>query len=106
MLFLIVFQNKMPSYKVTYFAIKGLGEPIRFILSQAGVDFVDDRVETSDWPKIKPSKSCRNYNFILHCIFKIHVELLPLVVKKLNNYNIDLDSSYALRPDARFGGRR
>ncbi|NP_001165924.1 glutathione S-transferase S8 isoform X1 [Nasonia vitripennis] len=45
----------MPSYKVTYFNIKGLGEPIRFILSQAGVDFVDDRVESADWPKIKPT---------------------------------------------------
>ncbi|XP_046745590.1 glutathione S-transferase-like [Diprion similis] len=45
----------MPTYKVTYFPIKGLAESIRFILSYGGVDFVDDRFNREDWPKLKPS---------------------------------------------------
>ncbi|XP_015519130.1 glutathione S-transferase-like [Neodiprion pinetum] len=45
----------MPTYKLTYFPIKGLAEPIRFILSYGGVDFVDDRFDREDWPKLKPS---------------------------------------------------
>lgn len=45
----------MPSYKLTYFPVKALGEPIRFLLSYAGIDFIDDRFDQADWPKIKPS---------------------------------------------------
>ncbi|KAJ8664901.1 hypothetical protein QAD02_006563 [Eretmocerus hayati] len=45
----------MPSYKLTYFPVKALGEPIRFLLSYANIDFVDDRFDKEDWPKIKPS---------------------------------------------------
>nr|XP_012217369.1 PREDICTED: uncharacterized protein LOC105669156 [Linepithema humile] len=45
----------MPTYKLTYFPVKALGEPIRFILSYAGVEFVDDRFNQEDWPKIKPT---------------------------------------------------
>ncbi|XP_014210579.1 glutathione S-transferase [Copidosoma floridanum] len=45
----------MTSYKVSYFDITALGEPIRFLLSYGGVDFVDDRVKMDEWPKIKPT---------------------------------------------------
>ncbi|XP_015519132.2 glutathione S-transferase-like isoform X1 [Neodiprion virginianus] len=45
----------MPTYKLTYFPTKGVAEPIRFILSYGGVDFVDDRFNREDWPKLKPS---------------------------------------------------
>ncbi|OAD57199.1 Glutathione S-transferase [Eufriesea mexicana] len=45
----------MPSYKLTYFPVKGLGEPIRFLFSYAGIPFEDDRFTTEDWPKIKPT---------------------------------------------------
>ncbi|XP_011303377.1 glutathione S-transferase [Fopius arisanus] len=47
----------MPQYRLTYFNVMGLGEPIRFLLSYGGHDFedirVDDRVNV--WPKMKPS---------------------------------------------------
>ncbi|KAG5668484.1 hypothetical protein PVAND_016423 [Polypedilum vanderplanki] len=45
----------MPSYKVSYFTFKGLGEPVRFMLAYANVDFIDNRVEWEDWPKLKPT---------------------------------------------------
>lgn len=46
----------MSSYKVTYFNITGLGEPIRFLLSYLNVDFEDVRIELEQWPALKPSK--------------------------------------------------
>ncbi|XP_044598877.1 glutathione S-transferase-like [Cotesia glomerata] len=45
----------MSSYKLTYFPLKALAEPIRFILSYGGVEFEDDRFDRNDWPKIKPT---------------------------------------------------
>lgn len=45
----------MPSYKLTYFPVKALGEPIRFLFSYGGTEFIDDRFDREDWPKIKPS---------------------------------------------------
>ncbi|XP_043273317.1 uncharacterized protein [Venturia canescens] len=44
----------MPSYKLTYFPVKALAEPIRFIFAHAGVEYEDDRFDRNDWPKLKP----------------------------------------------------
>lgn len=48
----------MAEYKLVYFNVMGLGEPIRFILSYAGVEFEDVRVFslTDEWLKMKSSK--------------------------------------------------
>ena len=43
----------MPDYKLTYFNVKGVSEPIRYLFAFAGVDFEDDRIEKENWPKIK-----------------------------------------------------
>ncbi|XP_066602106.1 glutathione S-transferase-like [Prorops nasuta] len=43
-----------PKYKITYFPVKALAEPIRFIFSYAGVEFEDDRFDRENWPKLKP----------------------------------------------------
>lgn len=43
----------MPKYKVTYFSIKGLGEPVRLMLSYAGEEFEDVRLNMEDWPNQK-----------------------------------------------------
>ncbi|XP_078037760.1 uncharacterized protein LOC144470457 [Augochlora pura] len=48
-----IFKDTMPSYKLTYFNITGLGEPIRFLLHQSGIPFEDKRIEFEDWPEIK-----------------------------------------------------
>lgn len=48
--------NKMaPTYKLTYFPIEALGEPIRWLLSYGNLEFEDIRINREDWPKIKPS---------------------------------------------------
>ncbi|KRT81981.1 Glutathione S-transferase [Oryctes borbonicus] len=43
------------SVKLTYFDIRGLGEPIRYLLKYSGINFEDDRISFDDWPKLKPS---------------------------------------------------
>ncbi|KRZ78035.1 putative splicing factor, arginine/serine-rich 7 [Trichinella papuae] len=43
-----------PKYKLTYFAIRGLAEPIRLLLHDQKVNFDDERIDKKDWPEIKP----------------------------------------------------
>lgn len=45
-----------PNYKLSYFPVRGLGEPIRFVLTYLGEEFEDYRFNSEDWPEIKPSK--------------------------------------------------
>lgn len=45
-----------PTFKLRYFNIKGLAEPIRFVLAYAGQEYEDIRVSHDDWPNIKPSE--------------------------------------------------
>ncbi|GJQ68763.1 putative glutathione S-transferase, C-terminal domain [Trypoxylus dichotomus] len=44
-----------PSTKITYFDIKGLGEPIRLLLKYGQIEFEDIRISREDWPQIKPT---------------------------------------------------
>ncbi|XP_049803743.1 glutathione S-transferase-like [Schistocerca nitens] len=44
-----------PKCKLTYFALMGLGEPIRFLLSYGKMDFEDIRYEFEQWPPVKTS---------------------------------------------------
>ncbi|ODM90478.1 Glutathione S-transferase [Orchesella cincta] len=41
------------NYKLTYFNVKAVGEPIRLIFAYAGVKYEDNRVEHADWPEMK-----------------------------------------------------
>ncbi|XP_023857008.1 hematopoietic prostaglandin D synthase isoform X2 [Salvelinus sp. IW2-2015] len=43
----------MPSYKLTYFNMRGRAELPRYIFAYAGIAFEDRRVEWRDWPSIK-----------------------------------------------------
>ncbi|CEF67662.1 Protein dispatched [Strongyloides ratti] len=42
-------------YKLTYFGVRGYGEPARLMFRHAGVDFDDNVIDHSVWPKIKPT---------------------------------------------------
>uniref|UniRef100_A0A6M2DQM2 glutathione transferase n=1 Tax=Xenopsylla cheopis TaxID=163159 RepID=A0A6M2DQM2_XENCH len=44
----------MPTYKLTYFDVKGIGEPLRLLLSYGGVSFEDVRITFEQWPSVKP----------------------------------------------------
>ena len=46
----------MPAYKLYYFDLKALAEPIRFLLAYGKVDYEDVRVPRDDWPKFKSSE--------------------------------------------------
>lgn len=44
----------MCEYKLHYFNYRGAGEPIRFLLNFANVDFEDIRfLEDVEWPQLK-----------------------------------------------------
>ncbi|CAD5209092.1 unnamed protein product [Bursaphelenchus okinawaensis] len=47
----------MPHYKLTYFGIRGLAEPIRCCLHYADIEFDDVRVKLEEWPAMKPTTS-------------------------------------------------
>ncbi|XP_017775172.1 PREDICTED: glutathione S-transferase [Nicrophorus vespilloides] len=44
-----------PVYKLTYFPVKALAEPTRFLLKYGGLEFEDERFEREQWPQIKPT---------------------------------------------------
>jgi hypothetical protein len=43
----------MATYKLTYFNLKALGEPIRFLLHYGKIEFEEVRIEIEDWPNYK-----------------------------------------------------
>ncbi|CAB0005715.1 unnamed protein product [Nesidiocoris tenuis] len=45
----------MPVYKLTYFDVKALAEPIRMLLTYMGHEFEDVRLSFEEWSKIKSS---------------------------------------------------
>jgi len=42
-----------PKYKLTYFDVTALGEPIRFLFNYGGIEFEDYRFQREQWPSIK-----------------------------------------------------
>ena len=48
----------MPTYKLTYFNLKGRGELSRLIFAAADVKFEDVRINMADWPKMKACMTC------------------------------------------------
>jgi glutathione S-transferase len=45
----------MAPIKLTYFPVRGKGEFIRYILAQGGADYIDERIPSEDWPRVKPT---------------------------------------------------
>lgn len=47
--------SENPTFKLTYFNIRGLAEPIRFLLAYGGIEYEDNRIEREEWPALKES---------------------------------------------------
>ncbi|XP_018560946.1 glutathione S-transferase-like isoform X1 [Anoplophora glabripennis] len=55
-----------PAYKLTYFDMTALGEPIRFLLSYGGIEFEDNRIQRANWSAFKPSTPFGQLPFLEH----------------------------------------
>lgn len=62
--------SENPTFKLTYFNIRGLAEPIRFLLAYGGIDYEDNRIEREDWPALKESMT--QFVFIHLIVFFYH----------------------------------
>lgn len=59
--------SENPTFKLRYFNLKALGEPIRMLFAYGGIEFEDIRIESSDWPALKSSmhfSEVREFNFM------------------------------------------
>ncbi|XP_076174202.1 glutathione S-transferase S4 [Ptiloglossa arizonensis] len=87
----------MAEYKLVYFNVMGLGEPIRFILSYAGVEFEDVRVFslTDEWLKMKSTTPFGQLP-MLEMGGKIYTQSLPICRYLAKQFNLagstDLDN--------------
>ncbi|XP_017881706.1 glutathione S-transferase-like [Ceratina calcarata] len=87
----------MPSYKLVYFNVMGLGEPIRFLLSYGGAEFKDVRVEHSsdEWIKMKPTLPFGQLP-VLEIDGKVYSQTLPICRYLAKQFNLlgktDLDT--------------
>lgn len=48
--------SENPTYKLYYFNVKALAEPIRFLLAYGGLKYEDVRFAEENWPELKSSK--------------------------------------------------
>ncbi|KAJ3662953.1 hypothetical protein Zmor_007267 [Zophobas morio] len=48
-------EEMAPAYKLTYFPVEALAEPIRFLFSYGGIEFEDFRFDRENWPQMKPN---------------------------------------------------
>lgn len=45
-----------PTYKLTYFNVTALGEPIRYLFAYGNIKYEDIRFQREEWPTLKDSK--------------------------------------------------
>lgn len=44
-----------PAYKLTYFDLRALAEPIRLLFAYGGINYEDVRIADDKWPEVKPT---------------------------------------------------
>ncbi|KAG4070477.1 hypothetical protein HA402_005709 [Bradysia odoriphaga] len=49
------FPSKNPKFKLSYFNVKALAEPIRLLFAYGGVEYEDIRVSQEEWAVLKPT---------------------------------------------------
>ncbi|CAK9820848.1 Glutathione S-transferase [Anthophora plagiata] len=87
----------MAEYKLRYFNVMGLGEPIRFLLSYGGVEFEDIRLEHSskEWADMKPTTPFGQLP-TLEIHGKVYSQTLPICRYLAKQFNLlgktDLDT--------------
>ncbi|XP_076239149.1 glutathione S-transferase S4 [Calliopsis andreniformis] len=87
----------MTVYKLKYFNVMGLAEPIRFLLSYGGVEFTDIRLEHSskDWINMKPTTPFGQMP-VLEIDGKEYAQTLPICHYLAKQFNLlgktDLDT--------------
>lgn len=57
------FSSKMV-YKLYYFDVRALAEPIRMLLTYANIEFEDHRISFADWANHKDCKTTTSTNLI------------------------------------------
>ncbi|CAH1407838.1 unnamed protein product [Nezara viridula] len=70
--------RKMSQYKLTYFNVKGLGEPIRFIFAYMGKEFQDNRISHEEWPQFKEKTPFGKMPF-LEIDGKVYYQSVPIL---------------------------
>lgn len=53
--------SENPTFKLTYFNVKALAEPIRYLFAYGGIEYEDVRVSSEEWATLKPSKRHKYY---------------------------------------------
>ncbi|XP_071865375.1 glutathione S-transferase S4 [Bombus fervidus] len=87
----------MASYKLVYFNVMGLGEPIRFLLSYGGVEFQDIRITHSseEWSNMKSTTPFGQLP-TLEINGKVYSQTLPICRYLAKQFNLlgktDLDT--------------
>lgn len=67
-----------PTFKLTYFNVKAMAEPIRYLLAYGGQEYEDVRVSDEEWTALKPSKYLYQISHIkscIKCVFFYNIEV-------------------------------
>ncbi|KAI4483872.1 hypothetical protein M0802_013248 [Mischocyttarus mexicanus] len=78
----------MTQYKLSYFDVMGLGEPIRFLLSYGGAKFEDIRFDRQEWLKHKPNTPFGQMP-ILEFDGKVYSQTIPICQYLAKKYHLN-----------------
>lgn len=74
----MAFPSEKPKFKLSYFNVKALAEPIRLLFAYGGVDYEDIRVSQEEWAELKPSKLNLLFTFFLFTKNVFFLKAMPM----------------------------